>query len=69
MRYTNQVIKMDLVPAIDLHEEGTLLIPNTAKKVVKVNPTKEENAIQKINKRMNGNGTRMIRLVKAWNNH
>lgn len=69
MRYANQVIKMDLVPAIDLHEGGNLLIPYTTKNTMKVNPTKEENALKKINKRTDGRGTKMIRLVKAWNNH
>ena len=69
MRYGNQVIKMDLVPAIDLHEGGNFLIPYTTKNTMKVNPTKEENALKKINKRTDGRGTKMIRLVKAWNNH
>ncbi len=69
MRYANQVIKMDLVPTIDLHEGGNLLIPYTTKNTMKVNPTKEENALKKINKRTDGRGTKMIRLVKAWNNH
>lgn len=69
MRYANQVIKMDLVPAIDLHEGGNFLIPYTTKNTMKVNPTKEENALKKINKRTDGRGTKMIRLVKAWNNH
>jgi len=69
MRYANQVIKMDLVPAIDLHEDGNLLIPNTIKNTMKVNPIKEENALKTINKRTDGRGTKMIRLVKAWNDH
>jgi len=69
MRYANKNIKTDLVPTIDLHEDGNLLIPNNIKKVIKVNPTKEENALKKLNKRTNGEGTKMIRLVKAWNNH
>ena len=69
MRYANQVIKMDLVPAIDLHEGGNLLIPNTTKNAMKVNPTKEENALKTLNERTDGRGTKIIRLVKAWNNH
>ncbi|MHA1660230.1 MAG: nucleotidyltransferase domain-containing protein [Promethearchaeota archaeon] len=69
MRYANKDIKMDLVPAIDLHEDGNLLIPNTNKRVVKVNPTKEENALKKLNNKSDGKGTKMIRLIKAWNNH
>ncbi len=69
MRYANKNIKIDLVPAIDLHEDGDLLISNTNKKVVKVNPTKEENALKKLNNRTEGKGTKMIRLVKAWNYH
>jgi len=60
---------LDLVPAIDLHEDGNLLIPNTIKNVIKVNPTKEENALKKLNNRTDGKGTKMIRLVKAWNNY
>ena len=69
MRYANQVIKMDLVPAIDLHEDGNLLIANTIKNTMKVNPIKEENALKTINEKTDGRGTKMIRLVKAWNNH
>ena len=69
MRYANKNIKIDLVPAIDLNEDGNLLIPNTNKMVVKVNPTKEENALKKLNSKTDGKGTKMIRLVKAWNNH
>ena len=69
MRYANQVVKMDLVPAIDLHEEGNLLISNTIKNTMKVNPIKEENALKTINERTDGRGTKMIRLVKAWNNY
>ncbi len=69
MRYASKNIKLDLVPAIDLHEDGNLLIPNIIKNVVKVNPTKEENALKKLNNRTDGKGTKMIRLIKAWNNH
>lgn len=69
MRYANKNIKLDLVPAIDLHEDGNLLIPNTIKNVIKVNPTKEENALKKLNNRTDGKGTKMIRLVKVWNDH
>ncbi len=69
IRYANKNIKIDLVPAIDLHEDGNLLIPNTSKKVIKINPTKEENALKKLNTKTDGKGTKMIRLVKAWNNH
>jgi len=69
MSYASKNIKLDLVPAIDLHEDGNLLIPNTIKNVVKVNPTKEENALKKLNNRTDGKGTKMIRLVKAWNIH
>jgi hypothetical protein len=69
MRYASKNIKLDLVPAINLHEDGNLLIPNTINNIVKVNPTKEENALKKINNRNNGKGTKIIRLVKAWNTH
>ncbi len=58
---------VDCIPALKLNNNNDLLIPNTAEYTTKINPTKLSNTLKKINRKNNGNGSKLIRLLKYWN--
>jgi hypothetical protein len=58
---------MDCIPALKLNNNNDLLIPNTEEDTTKVNPTKLSNALKKLNRKNDGKGSKLIRLLKYWN--
>jgi len=66
IQFSGYKYKVDCIPAIKLNNNNDLLIPE-GKKRTYVNPTKEENALKKVNRKHNGRATKLIRLIKYWN--
>ena len=66
LHYQNKILKMDCIPAIEL-PDNYLLVPNGWSDQKKINLKLEEQGLKKLNKRHQGNGTKLIWLLKYWN--
>ena len=66
LHYQNRVLKIDCIPAIEL-PNSFLLVPDGWDRQKKINLKFEENGLTKLNKKHNGNGTKLILLLKFWN--
>ena len=64
--YQNQTLKVDCIPTIEL-PNGFLIVPDGWDDVKKVNQKLEEQGLSKVNKKTNGNSTKLIWLLKYWN--
>ncbi|TFG26074.1 MAG: hypothetical protein EU533_00035 [Promethearchaeota archaeon] len=64
--FEEQTVDFDCIPAIEL-PDGILIAPNGTDSVKKVNLLLEEKGLLKVNKRHNGNATKLIFLLKYWN--
>jgi len=62
----NKILKMDCIPAIELPNDY-LLVPNGWNDQKKINLKSEERGLKKLNKKHQGNGTKLIWLLKFWN--
>ena len=67
VRYKGYTYNVDCIPAIKVNNTNDLIIPHFSN-VTKINPTKEENGLSRINKKHQGKPTKLIRLIKYWNN-
>ncbi|MHA1843120.1 MAG: hypothetical protein ACTSWE_02475 [Promethearchaeota archaeon] len=61
----NNDIELDLIPAIELNR-GFLRIPEGGNTIV-INPELDEEKLNDLNKKNNGLGTKLIKLLKKWN--
>ncbi len=66
LHYQNQILKIDCIPAIELPDDY-LLVPNGWNGQKKVNLKLEERGLNKLNTKHQGNGTKLIWLLKLWN--
>jgi len=66
LKHQNQILKMDCIPAIELPNDY-LLVPNGWDDQKKINLKLEEQGLKNLNKKHQGNGTKLIRLLKYWN--
>jgi len=64
--FQRERFKLDCIPAIQLNSENDLLIPHY-EETTKVNPTKDYNALRRLNVKYNGRITKFILLIKYWN--
>ena len=66
LHYQNKILKMDCIPAIELPNDF-LLVPNGWNDQKKINLKLEERGLKKLNTKHQGNGTKLIWLLKFWN--
>ena len=66
LEFEVETIYVDCIPAIELHE-GYLIAPDGLDSVKKVNLKLEEKGLSKVNKKHDGEATKLIRLLKYWN--
>ncbi len=66
LQYQSRILKVDCIPAIELPNQY-LLVPDGWNYIKKVNQKLEENGLSKVNKKRNGNATKIIWLLKYWN--
>ncbi len=65
---TGLPLKLDCVPAI-VKNGDYLVIPSGYNKVKTVNPNLEVTALKHLNKKTDGGGTKLILLLKNWNDY
>jgi len=66
LKYQNKILKIDCIPAFELPNQY-LLVPDGWNYIKKVNLKLEEKGLSKVNKKNNGNATKLIWLLKYWN--
>lgn len=66
LEFNHQTICVDCIPAIEL-PEGYLIAPNGWDSAKKVNLLLEEQGLSRVNKKTNGQATKLILILKYWN--
>ena len=68
LEYQDKILKIDTIPAIELPDQY-LIVPDGLKDCKKMSLILEEDALLRLDIKNQGNGTKLIRLIKYWNRY